>query len=326
MDTQKIGNTPLQLCPHLSRKYGCAVYIKKEYYNCNHTSKDRAAWYMIQDAIERGLLKRGGALVEASSGNTGIGIAQMAKEFGFKCCIFVSKECSDEKLELLHKYQASVTVCDNSNGLSDEYSTQYQAAAFAKDTPNCFFTDQYNNPQNPIAHYETTAPEIWEQSTGNVTHFFAGIGTGGTISGVGKFLKSKNNSVRIYGIEPQGSILSYLKKYGTIPSETRSMEKIDGIGRKFAPRVFDPSVVDHIFQVNRSSALQCAHAYYTAVGTPIGFSSAAVLVGLEQYARQHTIRQDDFMVLLFADHGDRYIHSLYPSLKNVSATPYDTIQ
>ncbi|WP_164112325.1 MULTISPECIES: PLP-dependent cysteine synthase family protein [Sphingobacterium] len=315
MDTTKIGNTPLQLCPYLSEKYACSIFIKKEFYNINKTSKDRPAWYMIQQAIELGLLQQGDTLVEASSGNTGIGLAQFAQQLGYGCRIYVSKDCAREKLSLLRRLGATVIACDNSNGLSDKGSTQYQASVYAQSTPNCYFTDQYNNPQNPLSHYQTTGPEIWEQTNGKLTHFFAGIGTGGTISGTGKYLKTKNHNIQICGIEPNGSILSHLKSHGSLPKALPTMEKIDGIGRRFVPTVFAPEVIDEIFQVSRTESISWANTYYEEEEILLGFSSAAVLSGLERYAEKHPIHADDRIVLLFADYGDRYLNSLYPTFK-----------
>ncbi|MBL1408972.1 cysteine synthase family protein [Sphingobacterium faecale] len=315
MDTFTIGNTPLQQCIYLSERHQCNILIKKEYYNLNKTSKDRPAWHMIQNAIKSGRLKSGYTIVEASSGNTGIGIAQIAQQLGYPCCIFVTKDCAREKLKLLRQLDAQIFTCDNSNGIDDLLSTQYQAAEYAANTPFSFFTDQYNNPQNPIAHYRTTGPEIWEQCHGKISHFFAGIGTGGTISGVGKYLKSKSNNIQICGIEPKGSILQYYKVHGTASLKTSTMDKIDGIGRRFIPGTFTASHVDDILQVSRQETISCAHDYYEATGTLLGFSSAAVLVGLEKYLQHTDLHPPKDIVLLFADYGDRYLNSLYPNLK-----------
>ncbi|ERJ57315.1 hypothetical protein M472_00910 [Sphingobacterium paucimobilis HER1398] len=270
---------------------------------------------MIQQAIKSGKLKPGYTIVEASSGNTGIGIAQIAQQLGYPCCIFVTKDCAREKLALLRQLGAQIFICDNSNGIDDLLSSQFQAAHYAANNPSCFFTDQYNNPQNPLAHYLTTGPEIWDQSHGKVSHFFAGIGTGGTISGIGQYLKSKNNTIQICGIEPHGSILQYYKEHGSAPPKTSTMDKIDGIGRRFIPGTFAPNHIDNILQVSRQETISCAHDYYEATGTLLGFSSAAVLVGLEQYLQQDNPHPPQDMVLLFADYGDRYLNSLYPSLK-----------
>lgn len=325
MVTATIGNTPLEKCNYLSAKYGCRISLKKEYHNVNETSKDRPAWYMIRAAIENQSLKPGDTIVEASSGNTGTGIAFLAQQMGFKCRIFVTKDCPREKLKLLRELGATVVTCANSNGITDEESTQYQAATYAQNTPHCFFTDQYNNPQNPLAHFETTGPEIWAQTDGKITHFFAGIGTGGTLCGVGKYLKKQKQDVKILGIEPKGSVLSYYKTYGIVPQSEQVMEKIDGIGRKFIPDIFEPDLVDGIVQVSRASTMQYASTYFQQSGTLLGFSGAAVLAGLDQYANLHFLRPEDHLVLLFADYGDRYLNSLYPTLCRQQIEQYEKL-
>lgn len=325
MDTATIGNTPLEKCNYLSEKYRCHISLKKEYHNINETSKDRPAWYMIKAGIENKSLKYGDTIVEASSGNTGTGIAFLAQQMGYKCCIFVTKDCPREKLRILRELGATVISCDNSNGMTDQNSTQYRAAAYAQNTPNCFFTDQYNNPQNPLAHFETTGPEIWKQTDGKITHFFAGIGTGGTLCGVGKYLKQQKKDINIFGIEPKGSVLSYYKTHGIIPNNEQVMEKIDGIGRKFIPDTFDPHLIDGIFQVSRANTIQYANDYHQQSGTLLGFSGAAVLVGLAQYAAQYDIEPEDHLVLLFADYGDRYLNSLYPTLSHQQIEQYEKL-
>lgn len=325
MDTATIGNTPLQLCTYLSERYSCDILVKKEYYNLNKTSKDRPAWQMIQDAIQRKLLKPGYTIVEASSGNTGIGIAQLAQQLGFRSCIFVTKDCSPEKLSLMRQLGAQIIICANSNGIEDKESTQYQAARYAAHNPYSFFTDQYNNPQNPQSHYNTTGPEIWDQCSGDITHFFAGVGTGGTISGVGKYLKTKGCNIQVYGIEPYGSLLNHFKHYGTTPSKIVDMEKIDGIGRKFVPRTFDPNYVDDIFQVSREQTKACAHTYYQKTGILLGFSSAAVVAGLDYYLHRNKFSDQQRIVLLFADYGDRYMNSLYSTLETKKGVSHGQI-
>jgi len=322
LDTSIFGNTPLHRCDYLSTKYQCHVSIKKEYFNPNQTVKDRAAWYMVKDAIVKKLLKPNDILVEASSGNTGIGIAYLAKQLGYRACIFVTQNCSKEKLRSLENLGAKIVHCDNSNGIRDKNSTQYQAWSFTQMNHNSYYTDQYNNPENSRAHYETTGPEIWHQTSGKITHFFGGLGTTGTVSGIGKYLKEKDNGIKVLGIEPKGSILAPYKATGNVPASDTVMEKIEGIGRKFVPGIFNPMAVDQILQVERSPTVQAALAYYQHTGILAGFSSAAVLAGLEDYCRNNTVDMRDHIVLLFADYGDRYMHSLYHSLTTKN-TVYD---
>lgn len=314
MSLRPVGNTPLERCSYLSKKYRCNIYIKKEYYNPSKSAKDRPALYMINDVIRRHRPIPGSTFVEASSGNTGIGIAQIAHSLNFNAVIFVSKSCSEEKLAELQKWGAQVIVCDNSNGISDKLSTQYRAAEYAERHENCYYTDQYSNEANYKSHFETTGPEIWKQSDGNISHFFAGVGTGGTISGVGRYLKKCNLEVKVYGVEPFGSVLSHYTAYGCMPKIIPRMDKISGIGRTFVPKVFDSSVVDEVLQVTADESRSLARDFYLHSGECIGFSSAAVLCGFDRYVEQYGIASHHQVVLLFADHGERYKKLLYADM------------
>ena len=272
---------------------------------------------MIQEAIRQNKIQPGGTFVEASSGNTGIGIARLAGELGYKAQVFVSKNCSREKLDLLKRYGACIEICENSHGICDDQSTQYRAQEYARKHPNAYYTNQYCNQANLQAHFETTGPEIWQQTQGKITHFFAGIGTGGTISGTGKFIKQQNQEVKICGVEPKGSVLSYYFKHGCLPSVYAPMERIEGIGRTFIPDVFDTNSVDMIYQVDLEESKQQAASYFRQQQELIGFSSAAVLAGLDAYIQQHALGKDALVVLLFADHGERYKQVLYPDVPHM---------
>ncbi|PRD54733.1 cystathionine beta-synthase [Sphingobacterium gobiense] len=306
-----VGNTPLRHCDALSTRYHTNIFIKEEFHNPGKSAKDRPALFMIQDAIARKKIKPGGLFVEASSGNTGLGIALIAKKLGYRAKIFVSKSCSEEKIDLLIKAGADIEICENSSGLHDFNSTQFRAQSFAASHPNAYFTNQYYNTQNIRAHYKTTAPEIWKQTGGNITHFIAGVGTGGTISGVGRFLKEQHPNIHVWGVEPYGSILAHFLKHRTLPNNIVPFDPIEGIGRNFVPGSFDADYVDHIFQVNYRETKRIATEYYAQTDIMIGFSSAAVVASLERYANMMDFTTTDNVVLLFPDHGNRYISKLY---------------
>lgn len=306
-----IGNTPIRRCDYLSKAYNTNIYIKEEFHNPGMSSKDRPALYMIDEAIQSRKIKSGGTFVEASSGNTGLGVAMIAKEMGYKSKIFVSKTCSAEKIDILISAGAEVEICDNSNGLHDFYSTQFRAQAYAANNANTYFTNQYYNSSNIKAHYRTTGPEIWKQMNGQVTHFIAGIGTGGTISGVGRYLKEKNKSVQIYGVEPVGSVLAYFLKHRILPEQPEPLEPIEGIGRTFIPGSLDINSVDEIFQIGISESQIAACDYKNNTGFLTGFSSAAVLATLERYENNLQLKDTDRIVILFPDHGSRYLTKLY---------------
>lgn len=306
-----VGNTPLRKCSYLSDIFNTNVFIKEEFHNLGMSSKDRPALFMIQDAIQNNKITPGGTFVEASSGNTGVSIALMAKQFGYSCRIFISKLTSKEKVNLLTNAGAIVEICDNSNGLSDCNSTQFKAQAYAAEHPDTYFTNQYNNPQNIRAHYTTTGPEIWKQSGGQITHFIAGIGTGGTLTGIGKFLKENNHNIKIWGIEPNGSVLTHYLATGKVPEKKPCFEPIEGIGRNFIPGSFDPAYVDAVFQIGLEESRQMARIYRANAGLLTGFSSAAVIASLKKHRDQMKLTPADYVVLLFPDHGSRYLSKLY---------------
>ncbi|MBD1419966.1 PLP-dependent cysteine synthase family protein [Sphingobacterium chuzhouense] len=306
-----IGNTPLRHCDALSTRYHTNIFIKEEFHNPGMSAKDRPALFMIEDAIAKKKIKPGGIFVEASSGNTGLGITLIAKKLGYRAKIFVSQSCSTEKIDLLIKAGADIEICENSNGLHDFNSTQFRAQSFASTHPNAYFTNQYYNTQNIRAHYKTTGPEIWKQTEGSITHFIAGVGTGGTISGAGRFLKEQRPNIKIWGIEPNGSILGHFLKQRTLPNDTTAFDPIEGIGRNFIPGSFDAAYVDHIFQVNCHETKRMANEYYSQTGIMTGFSSAAVIAALDRYADKMGFSKTDIVVLFFPDHGDRYISKLY---------------
>jgi cystathionine beta-synthase len=306
-----IGNTPLRHCDTLSAQYHTNIFIKEEFHNPGMSAKDRPALFMMEDAIAKKKIKPGGIFVEASSGNTGLGITLIAKKLGYRAKIFVSQSCSEEKIDLLIKAGADIEICENSNGLHDFNSTQFRAQSFASMHPNAYFTNQYYNTQNIRAHYKTTGPEIWAQTDGGITHFIAGVGTGGTVSGVGRFLKEQDSDIKVWGIEPSGSILGHFVKHRTLPTSIVPFDPIEGIGRNFIPGSFDADYVDHIFQVDSQKTKRMANEYYAQTGIMTGFSSAAVIASLDGYANRMGFVPTDTVVLFFPDHGDRYISKLY---------------
>lgn len=320
-----IGNTPLRRCDVLSDRYRSNIYIKEDFHNPGQSSKDRPALFMLEDAIKKGKISPGGTFVEASSGNTGLGIAVIAKTLGYKAKIFVSHSCSEEKISLLEEAGADIERCNNSNGLQDFNSTQFRAQSYAANHANTYFTNQYYNSQNIRSHYRTTGPEIWEQTKGNITHFIAGVGTGGTISGVGRYLKEQKASIKIWGIEPRGSILSHFLNHRQLPESILPFDPIEGIGRNFIPGAFDAEAVDQIFQVSSKDTKATAQDYYRQSGILTGYSSAAVLAALALHQEKMTFGQSDNIVLFFPDHGKRYISKLYPDFDLAEQTLSDTI-
>lgn len=301
-----IGNTPLYRSEFLSQQLGCTVSIKADYQNPGMSSKDRPALYMIRKAEKQGLLQKGDTVVEASSGNTAIGLAMICKELGYKCHFFLSRKCSQEKRQLLELYGAKTTICTSSGDKNDPNSTLGMASDYCKRTTATWFANQYFNEENGNAHFETTGPEIWAQTTGSITHFVAGVGTGGTISGVGNYLKSRQKSVQIVGVDPVGSIIyDYFHTGKVIPQSHAYL--IEGIGRNFVPGSLDITCIDSILRVTDMQAIQSAYGFLENTGFLCGFSSAAILSSLSELRVKH----DDHVVLFFADHGSRYLSKMY---------------
>lgn len=304
-----IGGTNLYPVKSLSEAAGCQVYIKADYLNPGMSSKDRPALFMIKEGVRKGFIHSGTTIVEASSGNTAIGLAMICKSYDLKAHFFVSNKCSSEKLEILNLYGADVTICSSSGDMNDSESTLGKAKRFSDSEPKAFFCNQYFNEANANAHFNTTGPEIWEQTGGKVTHFIAGVGTGGTISGVGGFLKSQMASTKVIGADPEGSILYnhfYDLDYQNLPEVVNFIE---GIGRRFIPGSLNFDVIDSLVKVSNEEAICEAYAFLDSDSFISGFSSAAVLSAFRKVTP--SLKESDHVVLFFADHGSRYLSKLY---------------
>lgn len=309
MSKSIIGHTPLTFSAVLSDMVGCNVYIKEEYKNPGQSSKDRIALYMIERAEQRGDLKPGYTVVEASSGNTAIGLAMVCREKNYPCVLFLSKSASIEKLNLLRQLDAEIHFSETSGGPADPRSSQAMAATYTRLRGNAYYCNQYFNNDNKEAHYLTTGPEIWDQSGGKITHFISGVGTGGTISGVGEFLKQKSQNIHVIGVDPVGSILT--PYFNRVPLEFIQQKPyiIEGIGRSFIPGSLNFKTIDQFVQVETIESALTAYHYSNMCGFKVGFSSGAVMAAL--FKIKHTLQAKDKVVLLFADSGDRYLSKLY---------------
>ncbi|MCB0026403.1 MAG: pyridoxal-phosphate dependent enzyme, partial [Anaerolineales bacterium] len=245
---ETIGNTPLVRLNSVASDVRCQMLAKVEFFNPGGSVKDRIGPAIIEDAERRGVLKPGGTIVESTSGNTGVGLAIAAAAKGYKCIFVMPDKMSQEKILLLRAFGARVVVTPTAVEPEDPRSYYSVAKRLVEETPGAILANQYHNPVNPQAHFETTGPEIWAQTAGKVTHFVAGMGTGGTISGTGRFLKSQNPRVKVVGVDPIGSILYELHRSGRYT--TAESYKVEGIGEDFLPSTTDMSVVDTIVQVN----------------------------------------------------------------------------
>ena len=304
---EAIGRTPLVKLNRLTRGSPAQIYAKCEYMNPGGSVKDRIGVAMIEDAEKKGLLKPGGTIVEATSGNTGMGLALAAVVKGYKAICTMTDKQSKEKVDALKAFGAEVIVCPTAVPPDDPRSYHSVAKKLAHDIPNSYFPNQYDNPSNPEAHYRTTGPELWEDSKGHITHFVAGMGTGGTVTGVGRYLKEKNPNVKIVGVDPVGSILYDFFHHGKkIQGETY---KVEGIGEDFFPAALDFSVIDDMIQVTDKDSFLWARRLARTEGIFAGGSAGTAIAGVMHMLPKLT--EKDFVVALIPDTGTRYLSKVY---------------
>lgn len=295
--TEIIGKTPLVRIDNFSRKRGIKanILVKLEYLNPAGSVKDRVAAAMIDDAESKGLIKKGAVIIEPTSGNTGIGLAAVAASRGYKVMLTMPDTMSIERRKLLAAYGAEIVLTDGKGGMSAAID---KANELAKSIPGSFIAGQFENPANPEAHYKTTGPEIWEDTDGKVDLFVAGVGTGGTLTGVGKYLKSKNPEVKVTAVEPASSPL--------LSKGVSGAHGLQGIGANFVPKTLDTSVYDEVIAVTEEQAYEMGRALAREEGILVGISSGAAL-----YAAVLTALRPENggknIVVLFPDTGDRYL-------------------
>ena len=294
---QLIGKTPLLELTHIEKKFDLKAKIlaKLEYFNPAGSVKDRVARAMIDDAEAKGLLKEGSVIIEPTSGNTGIGLASVAAARGYRIIIVMPETMSVERRQLMKAYGAELVLSDGAKGMKGAIA---KADELAKETPNSFIPGQFVNPANPKAHFETTGPEIWEDTDGKVDYFVAGVGTGGTITGVGEFLKSKDASVKVVAVEPKTSAV--------LSTGVAGPHKIQGIGAGFVPDVLDTKVYDEIIPVENEDAFATGRLVGRSEGVLVGISSGAALWAAIEVAKRPENAGKNIVVLL-PDTGDRYL-------------------
>jgi cystathionine beta-synthase len=305
-----IGNTPLVRINHITHGMTpAAVLAKLETFNPGHSTKDRMAVKMIEDAERDGRLKPGGTIIEGTSGNTGMGLAIAAVVKGYRCIFTTTDKQSKEKIDALKAFGAEVIVCPTDVDPEDPRSYYSVSSRLEREIPNSWKANQYDNLSNTAAHYELTAPEIWDQTDGRVTHLVVGVGTGGTISGVGRYLKERNPRVKVWGIDTYGSVFKKYKETGIFDKNEIYPYITEGIGEDFLPRNVDFSIVDHFEKVTDKDGAIMTRRLAREEGIWAGNSAGSAMAGVLQL-REH-FGPDDVVVVIFHDHGSRYLGKMF---------------
>jgi cystathionine beta-synthase len=304
-----MGGTPLVRLHRVSSGVRAQMVAKVEYFNPGGSVKDRIGITIIEDAERRGLLKPGGTIVEATSGNTGVGLAIAAALKGYKCVFVLADKQSEEKRQTLRAYGARVIVTPTNVEPDDPRSYYSVAKRIVAETPNSILANQYHNPVNTQTHYETTGPEIWRQTAGKIDVFVAGLGTGGTISGVGRFLKEQNPDIQIVGVDPVGSILRDYFYTGQF-TEAHSY-KVEGVGEDFIPSIYDFSVIDDIMKVTDKESFLMTRRLTREEGLFVGGSCGFAMAGALRYVAERDLGPDKLVVVLLPDSGARYLGKIF---------------
>ena len=306
-----IGNTPLVRLHTITKGLKGNFFAKIEAFNPGHSTKDRIALHIIEEAEKKGILSPGDTIVETTSGNTGFSLAMVSIIKGYSCILAVSSKSSKDKIDMLRSLGAKVYVCPAHVSADDERSYYSVAKRLHEETKGSVYINQYFNQLNIDAHYKSTGPEIWEQTNGLITHLVACSGTGGTISGTAKYLKEKNPTIKILGVDAFGSVL---KKY----HETREFDKneiypyrIEGLGKNLIPAVTDFDLIDKFMKVTDEESAHAARELTRTEGMFLGYTSGAVIQAVRQYAQEGAFDEKSNVILIFPDHGSRYMSKVY---------------
>ena len=309
--TEAIGNTPLVKLNNVSKDVKATILAKVEYLNPGNSVKDRMAIRMIEDAEKAGILKPGGTIIEGTSGNTGMGLALAAIAKGYKCIFTLADKQSKEKMDILRAVGAEVVVCPTN--VSPDHPDSYYSVAkrLNEEIPNSFYPNQYDNLSNWKAHYESTGPEIWEQSEGKVTHFITGVGTGGTVTGISTYLKEKNPDLKTIGIDTYGSVFKKYKETGIFDENEIYSYATEGIGEDILPKNVNFDMIDQFVKVTDKDGAVMTRRLAREEGLFVGWSSGTAVYGALEYARENNLTENDVVVVLLPDHGTRYLGKIY---------------
>ncbi|TDI76124.1 MAG: cysteine synthase family protein [Bacteroidetes bacterium] len=306
-----IGNTPLIKISRITSQMAGNFYAKVEAFNPGHSVKDRIALYIIEEAEKEGILKPGYTIIETTSGNTGFSVAMVSILKGYKCILAVSSKSSSEKIDMLKTMGAKVYVCPAHVQADDPRSYYEVAKQLQRDTPNSIYINQYFNEQNIDAHYHTTGPEIWDQTNGKITHLVACSGTGGTISGTGRFLKEQNPSIKIIGIDAYGSVIQKYHETGEFDKDEIYPYRIEGLGKNLIPSATDFDCIDSFTKVTDEESAHTARELAKTEGLFLGYTSGAAMQGIKQLSEEGAFDTESVVVVIFPDHGSRYMGKVY---------------
>ncbi len=306
-----VGNTPLIKLNKITSKFSGNFYAKVEGFNPGHSSKDRVAIHIIEQAERSGLLTKGSTIIETTSGNTGFSLAMVSIIKGYDCILAVSSKSSMDKIDMLRSMGAKVYVCPAHVSADDPRSYYEVAKRLHKETEGSIYINQYFNQLNTDAHYHTTGKEIWEQTGGQITHLVACSGTGGTISGVAKYLKEKNPAVKIIGVDAYGSVLKKYHETGKLDQDEIYPYRIEGLGKNLIPTATNFDVIDEFIKVTDEDSAHTAREIAKTEGLFVGYTSGAATQALKQLNEQGKFTKNSNVVVIYPDHGSRYMSKVY---------------
>ena len=306
-----IGDTPMIRLNNSVKSFQGEFFAKYEGFNPGHSSKDRIALFIIEDAERKGLINSQSTIIETTSGNTGFSLAMVALVKGYDCILAVSDKSSKDKIEMLAAMGAKVYVCPSNVGPDDPKSYVNFAKKIHNETDNSIYINQYFNELNVDAHYSTTGPEIWKQMNGDITHFIACSGTGGTISGVAKYLKKKNPNIKVIGVDAYGSVLKKFHETGVVDQNEIFPYKVEGLGKNFIPSSTKFKLIDSFIKVSDKESAHSALELTKSEGIFLGYTSGSILQALKQLSGDNEFKKDSRVVVIFPDHGSRYLSKIY---------------
>ena len=306
-----IGQTPMVKLDKITTKYKGEYLAKLEGFNPGHSTKDRIALYIIEEAERRGVLKPGNTIIETTSGNTGFSIAMVSIIKGYECVLAVSSKSSQDKIDMLKAMGAKVLICPSNVSADDPRSYYSVAKRVHNEIKGSIYINQYFNSLNLEAHYKTTGPEIWNQTDGKITHLIACSGTGGTISGIAKYLKEKNSNIKIIGVDAHGSVLKKYHETGEFDENEISPYRIEGLGKNLIPSVTDFNIIDKYIKVNDEESAHSAREIVKVEGIFVGYTSGAAFQAIKQLNKSGEFKKDDKIIIIFPDHGSKYLSKIY---------------